>query len=112
MLSSDVKRPNMKPPPEIGGQLLGVQRLRSGAMLIATNRIIPISDSDRALIAEVRSKLEVHLEKQPASNLYIEANWCEFSPQAGNVIAIIPTGYETVSVKPVSSSSQVSAQRT
>jgi hypothetical protein len=90
----------MKPPPEIGGQLLGVQRLRSGATLIATYRIMPISDSDRGLIADVRSKLRVHLDSPPTGDLFIEATWCEFSPTTGNMIAIIPTGIETISVNP------------
>jgi len=99
LLSSDTKRPNTKPPPEVNGRILGVHRLRSGATLIATNRILPISDSDRALIADVRSKLKVQLQKQPTSKFYVEANWCEFNPQTGNVIGIVPTGNEVVSIK-------------
>jgi len=90
----------MKPPPEFGGQLLGGQRLRSGVTLIATYRIMPISDSDRGLIADVRNKLRVHLNSPPTGDMFIEANWCEFSPTTGNVIATIPTGIETISVNP------------
>ena len=90
----------MKPPPEIDGQLLGAQRLRSGATLIATYRIMPISDPDHALIADARSKWKVHFDKQPTGNIFIEANWYEFNPKTGNVIAIIPTCIETVSVTP------------
>ena len=112
MLFSNVKLPNLRPPPEIGGHLLGFQRLRSGATLIATYRIMQISDPDRALIADVRSKLRVHVDKQPTGKFYIEANWNEFSPQTGNVIAITSTGNEAIAAEPGSSSSEVSERRT
>lgn len=99
LLSQGVRRVSLKPPPEIIGSILGFQRLRSGATLLITSRILPISDADRALISEVRHKLNVNFTKHPSEGVYIEMSWMSFDPKAGNVIAIIPTGYETISIQ-------------
>lgn len=97
MLSSHNKRPGFIPPKEIGGQLVGAQRLRSGATFIVTHRVMSMTDSDRTVIQDLRSKLKVtYNERPPKEDVYVEAFSCSFSDKTGNVVAVVTTGYETV----------------
>jgi hypothetical protein len=109
LLSSDVKRQNLRPPSDIGGSLLADQRLRSGATLLVTSRVMPLSDQDRALIGDVRHKLKVNFSAWPTGEVYIEEILAFFKPSKGNVIVIIPTGLETIGIEKSSTSSKPAA---
>jgi hypothetical protein len=94
MLSSSSRRRVIQPPIEIGGDLLGHARLRSGKTLIMTKRVQALSDVDLGLMAEIQAKLRVNFTSVPnPQEVYVEANWSNFSPKTGNVVAIIPVSY-------------------
>jgi hypothetical protein len=100
LLSSDAKGPRLSPPPEIGGHPIHSYRLRSGATLLVVARVMPLDNSNQALIAETRAKLRVNVKDNvPSANVYVEASWNEFSPRTGNVLAVIPVGTDSLAVE-------------
>jgi len=99
LVSSETRRPVLKPPAEIGGTVLDSDRLRGGASLIVTGRGLKMDANDRSIVADVRDKLRINFTGRPNANeVFAEAAWHEFDARTGNAIAIIPVGFETIQV--------------
>ena len=87
-------------PGEIVGTVQATHRLRNGAQLIALSRTLPLSDADRAIIAETRAKLRVNFTGDPpTSGVYVEATWQTFSATTGNVIGVVLVGHESFALE-------------
>lgn len=86
-------------PGDFGGTVLGQLPLRSGSAVVATATIAERTAQENAFVHETREKLRINLTEPPApGEFFAEATWFNSNREAGNIVAVIPVGLDSVVV--------------